>query len=197
MTAQTSQLSPWRGPHLRGGRFFNPDTPRQNFSSFLRWVTQRKPGPWEKFTATPPGPRPSPRVEGDMLRVTFVNHSTFLLQTLGLNLLTDPVWSERASPVSFAGPRRHRAPGLNFDDLPPIDAILLSHNHYDHCDRETLRRLAQRDHPAVFCPLGLRGPLHRLGFRQILELDWWQAAEWRGLQVHCVPAQHFSARSPF
>ncbi len=197
MSLPSANQSPWRGPHLHRGRFFNPDTPKQNFSAFLRWVTQRKPGQWEKFTATAPGPRPPERVEGDTLRVTFVNHSTFLLQTASLNLLTDPVWSERVSPVSFAGPRRHRAPGLQFSDLPPIDAILLSHNHYDHCDYETLRKLAGRDRPAIFCPMGLEEPLRKLGFRQICELDWWQSVAWSGLQMHCTPAQHFSARGPF
>jgi L-ascorbate metabolism protein UlaG (beta-lactamase superfamily) len=197
MTMPTHNLSPWRGPHVRRGRFYNPDTPKQSFSSFLRWVTQRKPGPWEKFRDTTPGPRPPERVESDTLHVTFVNHSTFLLQTMGLNLLTDPVWSERVSPVSFAGPRRHRAPGLNFEDLPPIDAILLSHNHYDHCDYATLRQLAQRFAPAIFCPLGVQQPLRNLGFKQIHPLDWWQSTEWNGMQMHCVPAQHFSARGPF
>jgi L-ascorbate metabolism protein UlaG (beta-lactamase superfamily) len=192
-----ANLSPWRGPHLKRGRFYNPDTPKQNFSSFLRWITQRKPGYWEKYTASEPGPPPATRVEGDAVRVTFVNHSTFLIQTESFNLLTDPVWSERVSPVTFAGPRRHRAPGLNFHDLPPIDAILLSHNHYDHCDRETLRQLAQRDHPEIFCPLGLAGWLGKQGFQKIRELDWWQSVAWRGLRVHCLPAQHFAARGPF
>lgn len=132
-----------------------------------------------------------------MLRVTFVNHATVLLQTEGLNLLTDPVWSKRVSPVSFAGPRRHRAPGIRFEDLPRIDAILLSHNHYDHLDMPTLRRLAAEHNPAVFCPLGVASLVRRCGLRDVQELDWWQATMWRGQNLHCVPAQHFSARTPF
>lgn len=189
--------SPWRGVHCENGRFFNPGASRQTFSRFLNWITDREQGPWRTFTATEPGPPPPERVHGAELRVTFVNHSTFLLQTAGLNLLTDPVWSKYASPVNFAGPRRRRAPGLRLEDLPPIDAILLSHNHYDHFDTATLRHLLQRHHPVVFCPLGLQQPLRKLGFTEIFELDWWQYAAWRGLNLHCVPAQHFSARSPF
>lgn len=193
----TNTTSPWRGVHYKDGKFFNPSTPRQKFPQFLRWITTREQGVWNKFTATEPGPPPPERVHGTELRVTFVNHSTFLLQTGGVNLLTDPVWSERVSPVSFAGPRRRRAPGLRMEDLPRVDAILISHNHYDHFDTATLRQLLQRDHPAVFCPVGLMKPLHELGFTEIRELDWWQDVTWRGFRVHCVPAQHFSARGLF
>src|SRR5579875_3862462 len=122
MTSDHSSAHPWRGPHYRHGRFFNPDTPRQRFSEFFKWVTSRKPGPWREIIPSIPGPPPPPRVESDSLRITFVNHATFLIQTRGLNFVTDPVWSERASPVSFAGPKRHRAPGIQFHDLPRIDA---------------------------------------------------------------------------
>lgn len=197
MTVDRTPTSPWRSTHHRNGRFFNPDTPPQRFTHFLKWVTSRKVGPWRESIPSTPGPQPPQRVEGHDLRVTFINHATFLLQTLGLNLLTDPVWSERVSPVSFAGPRRHRAPGLHFQDLPGIDAVLLTHNHYDHCDIPTLRKLIARDQPAIFCPLGLTPLLRKIGFREIYELDWWQQIEWRGLPIHCMPAQHFAARGPF
>ena len=189
--------SPWRSTHYRNGRFFNPDTPPQRFSQFFKWVTTRKPGPWRDFIPSTPGPQPPRCVESDNLRVTFVNHATFLIQTRGLNLLTDPVWSERVSPVSFAGPKRHRAPGLRFDDLPAVDAVLLTHNHYDHCDVPTLRKLVARDNPAIFCPLGLTALLRKTGFSEIHELDWWHQLEWRGLPIHCTPAQHFASRGPF
>src|SRR6185369_4584465 len=91
---------------------------------------------------------------GGRLRVTFVNHSTVLIQVDDVNILTDPVWSERVSPVGFVGPRRHRAPGIRFEDLPPIDLVLVSHNHYDHLDVATLRRLQARDRPRILAPLG-------------------------------------------
>jgi L-ascorbate metabolism protein UlaG (beta-lactamase superfamily) len=187
----------WRSEHYKNGRFFNPDIPPQRFSQLLKWVTHRKAGFWRKFIPSTPGPRPPERIGGSDLRATFINHATFLLQTEGLNFLTDPVWSERVSPVSFAGPRRHRAPGILFKDLPSTDAILLTHNHYDHLDIPTLKMLVKRDPSAIFCPLGLAQMLTKIGFKDIYELDWWQHVDWRGLKIHCVPAQHFSARGPF
>lgn len=183
--------------HFRNGRFFNPGVPEHGFLTALKWMRNRKIGPWPRWVESTPGPRPPSQVEGAELRVTFINHSTVLLQTEGLNLLTDPVWSHRVSPVTFAGPERHRAPGIRFDDLPRIDALLISHNHYDHFDVATLKKLAAAHQPAVFCPLGLSKSLRRLGFRQVRELDWWQSAEWKGMRIGCVPAQHFSARTPF
>lgn len=183
--------------HFARGRFFTPGASPQQFLQVLKWVAQRKPAAWPKFVPSEPGPAPASRVTGHDLVVTFVNHSTFLLQTAGLNLLTDPVWSERVSPFSFAGPRRHRNPGLRFEDLPPIDCILISHNHYDHLDLATLRRLARRDQPIVFSPLGLRPLLLRAGLKEIHELDWWEQHFWRDIEIHCVPAQHFSSRTPF
>ncbi len=183
--------------HWDGKRFFNPGAQPRGLADFLRWTTHRHRRPWRAHIPSSPGPRPVERVDGRDLLVTLVGHATILLQTYGLNLLTDPMWSERASPLQFLGPRRHRAPGLRFEELPPIDAILLSHNHYDHMDRPTLRRLQQAHSPTIFCPLGLGGPLRTLGFTAIHELDWWQQVSWRGLDVHCMPAQHFSARTPF
>jgi L-ascorbate metabolism protein UlaG (beta-lactamase superfamily) len=183
--------------HFRDGRFFNPGVPEHGFRKALEWMTHRKIGPWRPWIDSTPGPRPPLRVEGSDLRITFVNHSTVLLQTEGLNILTDPVWSFRVSPVSFTGPQRHRNPGIRFEDLPPLDGLLISHNHYDHFDAPTLRRIAAAHRPAVFCPLGLAQPLRRIGFTEVYELDWGQSLPWRHLQIHCVPAQHFSARTPF
>lgn len=183
--------------HFREGKFFNPAAPDHNFRAAWQWMKNRKPGPWREWIPSTPGPRPPAQVEGSALRVTFVNHSTVLVQTESLNILTDPVWSQRISPVSFAGPKRHRAPGIRFEDLPRIDALLMSHNHYDHFDVPTLKRLAARHKPAVFCPLGLEKPLRRIGFREVRELDWWQDASWRQTRIHCAPAQHFAARWPW
>ncbi len=183
--------------HFRNGRFFNPGAAEHDFRAALQWMTHRKPGPWRRWIESTPGPPPPAQVDGAALRATFVNHSTVLLQTSGVNILTDPVWSRRVSPVQFAGPQRHRAPGIRFEDLPPIQLLLISHNHYDHFDVPTLKRIAATHRPVVFCPLGLAAPLRRLGFADVHELDWWQSQPWHGLRVHCVPAQHFSARTPF
>jgi L-ascorbate metabolism protein UlaG (beta-lactamase superfamily) len=183
--------------HFREGRYFNPGVPEHGFRTALKWMLNRKIGPWRKWIESTPGPKPPAQVDGAELRVTFINHSTALLQTEGLNILTDPVWSERVSPLSFMGPRRHRAPGIRFEDLPPVHCLLISHNHYDHFDVPTLRRLAANHQPVVFCPLGLAGALRRIGFSEVHQLDWWQTEAWKNRRVHCIPAQHFSARSPF
>lgn len=183
--------------HFRDGRYFNPGVQAHGFFEALRWMMRRQMGPWRKWIASAPGAPPPDSVAGDALRATFVNHATVLLQTQSVNILTDPVWSRRVSPVSFAGPERHRDPGIRFEDLPPIHCILISHNHYDHFDRPTLRRLAAEHRPAVFCPMGLAKPLRQLGFQTVHELDWWQDGEFCDFRMHCVPAQHFSARGPF
>jgi L-ascorbate metabolism protein UlaG (beta-lactamase superfamily) len=132
------------------------------------------------------------------MRVTFVNHSTVLVQMDGVNVLTDPIWSERCSPVAFAGPRRVHPPGLRFEQLPPIDVVLVSHNHYDHLDIPTLERLAAEHRPRIFVPLGNRAVLDRAKIRDVEELDWWQSVEVReGIRIAAVPTQHFSGRGLF
>jgi N-acyl-phosphatidylethanolamine-hydrolysing phospholipase D len=127
--------------------------------------------------------------------VTWVGHATLLVQLDGVNLLTDPHWSERASPVRFAGPRRLVPPGLAFDALPPIHLVLISHDHYDHLDVDTVRRLAEVHRPLFLVPLGLEAWFADHGIDDVVELDWWDRHEVRGLVVTGVPAQHFSARS--
>ena len=129
------------------------------------------------------------------MSITWVGHTTFLLQIGGRNILTDPIWSDRASPVSFAGPRRRVRPGVEFDTLPPIDIVLLSHDHYDHLDRPTVRRLITRYPAARFvAPLRLGKILDRFGVREVIEKDWWEAVCVDELEFTCVPAQHFSGR---
>jgi N-acyl-phosphatidylethanolamine-hydrolysing phospholipase D len=129
--------------------------------------------------------------------LTWVGHATLLVQLEGVNLLTDPQWSERASPVGFAGPRRVTPPGLRFEDLPPIHVVLISHDHFDHLDVATVRRLAAAHRPRFYVPLGLGAWFAELGIADVVELDWWEARTERGLTLTCVPVQHWTARSPF
>ena len=142
-------------------------------------------------------PRQPPALDGATALVTFIGHSTFLMQTAAGNVLTDPMYSSRAGPLNVVGPRRVRAPAVHFDDLPPISMVLLSHNHYDHCDRRTLRRLAHRFDPLVVTPLGNAPLIRSCGIRRIEELDWWQASTVSDLPLTLTPARHFSARTPF
>lgn len=129
--------------------------------------------------------------------VTFIGHSTLLIQTPTGNILTDPMYSQRAGPRNLFGPRRVRQPAVLFEHLPQISLVLLSHNHYDHCDLRTLRRLAERFDPVVVTPVGNGRLVQSAGIRRVEELDWWQSAQVAGASIDLTPAHHFSARSLF
>jgi L-ascorbate metabolism protein UlaG (beta-lactamase superfamily) len=185
----------FRSDHFDGRRFCNPNGANgQPFWKVPRLLlTPRIPWPSEVSVEPRRPPNPGP----DEVVVTFVGHSSFLIQAAAANVLIDPVFSRRVSPFSFAGPRRARAPGVRFDDLPPISLVLLSHNHYDHCDLATLQLLERRFHPPAVTPLGNVRLLRSAGFRQVEELDWWETASAAPFPVTVTPAQHFSARGPF
>ena len=181
--------------HFDGSRFVNPTgTAGQPFSAVPRLLLEPR-TPWpERLDVAVQQP---PSLDGAAATVTFIGHSTFLIQTHEGSLLTDPMYGDRAGPFGIFGPRRVRPPGIRFDDLPPISTVLLSHNHYDHCDLPTLRKLARRFDPLVVTPLG-NGRLARYaGMRRIEELDWWQQATSSPLPIRLTPAYHFSARGPF
>jgi N-acyl-phosphatidylethanolamine-hydrolysing phospholipase D len=203
-------------PHQQDGGFHNPwgagsNGQENRLGSFLKWVlidrprnrTGRSPDR-QAFAGRFPLTAPSfarPRATPSALTITWVGHSSFLLQIGGCNLLTDPVWGDRASPVPWAGPRRWLPPGIDFDTLPPIDAVLISHNHYDHLDDATVRRLVRvRPAPRWFAPLGVGQWLSARGAQSVADLDWWSATEWASdqapvpLQLTATPAQHFSGR---
>jgi len=129
--------------------------------------------------------------------VTWVGHATLLVHLDGVNVLTDPHWSSRASPVAFGGPRRVVPPGLRFEDLPPIHVVVISHDHYDHLDTATVKRLAATHRPRFLVPLGLKAWFADLGITDVEELDWWDERSVQGLTFTCVPAQHFSGRTPW
>jgi len=134
---------------------------------------------------------------GGSPRVTWVGHATLLIQLDGVNVLTDPQWSERASPFSFAGPKRFMPPGLAFDDLPPVHAVVISHDHYDHLDVETVRRLAVTHRPRFFVPLGMKAWFLDLGITDVEEMDWWEARVVRSVTLTLVPTHHWSQRTPW
>ncbi len=188
--------------HFDGKEFHNyPDANGQpveskGFREVIGWLLNReKTEPWDGYHDDPPGPKPADRVEGDSVRVTFINHSTVLLQFDGLNVITDPVYYDHVGPVQFAGIKRNRPPGIRFEDLPKIDVLLLSHNHWDHLDIETVQKLCKRDSPKVFCTLGVKQFLEQKGCRNVTEMDWHQSATFNdSTTIHCVPAQHFSGR---
>ena len=156
------------------------------------------PEPSPRFISDVEQSRPPRRVESSALRITMVNHSTVLLQQGGSNVLTDPIWSERASPLSWTGPRRRRRPGVSWEDLPSIDAVLISHNHYDHLDLPTLHRLATRGDSIFIVPAGEGRVFRSENIRPVHEMDWGESMSLleplHGLTVHCVPALHFSSR---
>ena len=181
-------------PHFDGSEFHNQvEQEEHGFGDFLSWMWNREPGPWHEITDAEYGPRPPAR--GNSLRATFVNHATVLVQTRELNILTDPIWSERASPVSWAGPKRVRPPGIRFEDLPKVDVVIISHCHYDHMDLATLKRLYERDHPLFLVGLGNASILEGEGIEGVKELDWWQGVKvGDATTITGVPAQHFSMR---
>jgi N-acyl-phosphatidylethanolamine-hydrolysing phospholipase D len=189
--------------HRPGGGYQNPwpPTARHGIRDLLRWrFVERR--------VHPPAPNPprnslpwrkpgivAPRAGSGYRSATWVGHSTVLLQLGHLNVLTDPIWSERASPFRWIGPRRLMPPAVDFDALPAIDLVLLSHNHYDHLDAPTVRRIASRFPQATWlCPLGLTHLLRTFGVRHALERDWWQPVETAAFSATCAPARHFSSR---
>jgi L-ascorbate metabolism protein UlaG (beta-lactamase superfamily) len=181
--------------HFDGRRFVNSTgLTGQPWTAVPRLLVERR-TPWPAHVDVPP--RRPPLLDTAQVVVTFIGHATFLIQTAAGNILTDPMYSQRASPLQMIGPRRVRQPAVPFDDLPPISVVLLSHNHYDHCDLPTLRRLAERFDPLVITPLGNGALVRSTGIRRVEELDWWQSARTSPLPIALTPAQHFSARSPF
>lgn len=189
-----------RGPrsdHFDGRYFFNPDAPAgRSFGDFLRWQRTARRKPWPAWVENRARPALPAELSQSQIALTFINHITFLIQFRGLNILTDPVYSERVSPLRNRGPKRVRAPGLPFEELPPIHLVLLSHNHYDHLDLDTLLRLEARHAPRVVTTLGNKPFLEQHGLKAVHELDWWQAVHVANAAVTLTPAQHWSSRGP-
>ncbi|MGH7628514.1 MAG: MBL fold metallo-hydrolase [Gemmatimonadales bacterium] len=177
-----------------------PDSEPHNWRAVLRWAAERRTltraetPPRGVFRVSTPAIS-YPRLADTDFTATWIGHSTVLLQLGGIITLTDPVFSQRASPVQWMGPRRVMNPGLPIDALPPIDVVVLSHNHYDHLDKPTVKRIT-RVHPRTtwIVPLGLAAYIRSWGARDIVELAWWQHTAVKGVRVTATPARHFSGR---
>jgi L-ascorbate metabolism protein UlaG (beta-lactamase superfamily) len=182
--------------HFDGQRFFNPSRiGLRSFGDFLRWQFSREKAAWPEWVTDEAQPLPpAPTKPGDVA-ATFIGHATFLLRSAGFAVLTDPIFSLRASPFGSLGPKRIRAPAFAIDALPKIDAVCLSHNHYDHMDLPSLRALQVHSGPVIVTGIGNGAYLASRGIANVVELDWWESVEpVPGLNITYVPAQHWSRR---
>lgn len=177
----------------------DPKIKPKGFIDFLKWQYKTSRAKWPKSMPITVTDIPPAKIEDNKIRVSFVGHATFLIQVLGLNILTDPIWSARASPFSFIGPKRVTPAGINFADLPKIDIVLISHNHYDHMDIPTIKKLWQRDKPQIITPLmndtTLKSHISEI---KVTTLDWEENITiTNSASIYLEPAQHWSARGLF
>lgn len=167
----------------------------KSFWDVLKWRLTSERTPWPDFRKIETFKVEKKRSHTLSMRV--INHSSILIQWKNINILTDPHYGERSSPVSFAGPKRAINPGIKFEDLPPIDIVVISHNHYDHLDLKTLRLLEKKYQPLILAGIGTKKLLHDEGMKRVIDMDWWDFIEFNDLQLHFVPAHHWSARGLF
>ncbi|MDD0852067.1 MBL fold metallo-hydrolase [Halobacteriovorax sp. GB3] len=189
--------TPYSGPksdHFNGKTFENylKDPGKKSFWRFVKM--KYFDDPWPKWPTEFDKVKPVAPDKTHQAKVTFINHATLLIQLDHQNILTDPIWSNRASPFSFAGPARVTEPGVKKEDLPKIDVILISHNHYDHLDLESLKYLSKRDRPLILIGLGNDVLLKENGIENVKTLDWWESIEIEEIKYSFTPSQHWSAR---
>lgn len=186
----------YKGPvsdHFDGKVFRNYDqVEARGFLDVIKWMFNRENVEWKKVQDA--STKKPANTQEDSLTIYFINHATFLIQWRGLNILTDPVWSDRTSPFNFAGPERVRPPGILFNDLPKIDLVIISHSYYDHLDISTIEELRDRDQPVFIVPLGVDLFLKNKGIKSVKAIDWWQYINDGPLKFSMVPALHFSGR---
>ncbi|TGL60474.1 MBL fold metallo-hydrolase [Leptospira sarikeiensis] len=185
--------------HFDGRRFYNPTQVEENgILRILKLLVTINFEEWPEKVQNEKTNLIKTPLNKDQIAITFINHATVLIQSREINILTDPVWSERISPVSWAGTKRVREPGIRIEDLPPIDLVVISHNHYDHLDLETLKTLNRKFSPKFLVPLGDKELLQSEGISDTEEMDWWQTIKIKKkANVTFTPTQHLSARGIF
>jgi len=190
----------YRGPpsdHFDGSRFFNKESDH-TFFNHIKWMWEMETVEWPEWIDDPAKPPPIAHVKEGELRITYINHATVLIQMDGINILTDPIWSERAGPISWVGTKRVHAPGVKMEDLPNIDIILISHDHYDHLDITSLQQLIENHQPIILVGLGVKRRLESIGGNSIIELDWWREYIYStNTRITFVPSRHNSGRGIF
>ncbi len=190
----------YQGPpsdHFDGSRFFNKESDHTFFDHII-WLWEMETIKWPEWIDDPVQPPPIARVKEGELRITYINHATVLIQMDEINILTDPIWSERVGPVPWVGPKRVRAPGIKMEDLPNIDIILISHDHYDHLDISSLKQLLKKHRPVILVGLGVKHRLESIGGDNIIELDWWQEYLYsKDTKITFIPSRHNSGRGIF
>lgn len=191
-------MSEQKSDHFDGSRFFVPHVrTARTFADFLRWRRERRAVPWPASLPLGRHPPPPSAVPPGHVAVTMIGHATFLVRTEHTVWVTDPVFTSHAGPFGRLGPRRVRRPALDSGALPGLDFVLVSHNHYDHLQPASLRAVTRRGTPHLIVPLRVGEFMTRRGFQHVHELDWWQSISVGSATITCVPAQHFSARTPW
>lgn len=186
-----------KSDHYDGKKFHNPgENDLKSLWQVLKWKLTADTVKWPDHVPNKNYPF-RPLGTNEKMSASFINHATFFLQFPGLNVLTDPVYSERVSPLTWIGPKRVREPGLPFDTLPSVDVVIISHNHYDHLDTESLKQIDAKFHPLFLVPLGDEKLLNEIGIQNVKAMDWWEEIKVKDVRFIFTPAQHWSSRTPW
>lgn len=196
-SCNSPKLNLHKSNNFDGKRFNNLTNleSEKTLAKFLKWQFQSKKDQWPKWVDIKQSQPKYHNVKNGELSVTFINHATLLIQIDGINILTDPVYSQRTSPVTFLGPKRVKLPGVKFKDLPKIDLVLISHNHYDSFDIKTLRRLILRDKPKILFGLGNSHYLDKKHQKNAVEMNWYDEFDFQDLKLTFLPTKHWSKRN--